>query len=316
MMMNRIQRCFERLKAEGRPALITYVMGGDPDYETSLAIMRALPSAGSDLIELGMPFSDPLADGQIIQAAGLRALKSGQTLQKTLQMAREFRKGDEETPIVLMGYFNPIFSYGVDRFLIDGAAAGIDGLIIVDLPPEMDDELCIPAMRAGINFIRMATPTTDAARLPKVLGNTSGFVYYVSMAGITGNALPDPTEIKAAVARIKQNTPLPVCVGFGIKTAQQARAVAEAADGIVVGTALVNAVTDALDPAGGMIADPVETVTALAKRLASAIIVTGIPQAARASAVEPPDGAAYGEAKPRAAPFASRFRILSHDDRA
>lgn len=270
-MRNRIQRRFARLKAEGRPALITYVMGGDPDHETSLAILRALPAAGSDVIELGMAFSDPLADGPIIQAAGLRALKSGSTLPRTLQLARAFRKEDQETPIVLMGYFNPVFSYGVERFLADGAAAGIDGLIIVDLPPEMDDELCIPAGRAGIDFIRMATPTSDAARLPAVLGNSSGFVYYVSMAGITGNALPDPEEIEAAVARIKRNTPLPVCVGFGIKTAGQARAVGAASDGIVVGTALVKAVTETLDPSGGKIADPVEAVTALVKRLAGAM---------------------------------------------
>ena len=205
-MTTRIDRRFEKLKAEDRPALVTYFMGGDPDYETSLSIMKALPKAGADVIELGMPFSDPMADGPAIQAAGLRALKGGQTLKKTLAMAAEFRRGDNETPIVLMGYYNPIYIYGVDRFLADAIDAGIDGLIVVDLPPEMDEELCIPALKAGINFIRLATPTTDDRRLPKVLQNTSGFVYYVSMTGITGSALPDTTKVAAAVKRIKGHT--------------------------------------------------------------------------------------------------------------
>ncbi len=199
-MTTRIDRRFEKLKAEGRPALVTYFMGGDPDYETSLAIMKALPAAGSDIIELGMPFSDPMADGPAIQAAGLRALKAGQTLARTLRMARAFRAGDNETPIVMMGYYNPIYIYGVDRFLADAVDAGIDGLIVVDLPPEMDEELCIPAIKAGVNFIRLATPTTDDKRLPKVLQNTSGFVYYVSMTGITGAALPDTAKVASAVA--------------------------------------------------------------------------------------------------------------------
>ena len=212
--------------------------------------MKALPKAGSDIIELGMPFSDPMADGPAIQAAGLRALKGGQTLVKTLQMARDFRAGDDETPIVLMGYYNPIYIYGVERFLADAKAAGIDGLIVVDLPPEMDEELCVPALKAGINFIRLATPTTDDKRLPKVLQNTSGFVYYVSMTGITGSALADTAKVAAAVKRIKGHTDLPVCVGFGVKTAEQARTIGASADGVVVGTAIVNAVANVIGPKG------------------------------------------------------------------
>ncbi|WP_192361590.1 tryptophan synthase subunit alpha, partial [Mesorhizobium mediterraneum] len=222
-MTTRIDRRMAKLKAEGRPALVTYFMSGDPDYDTALSIMKALPKAGADIIEMGMPFSDPMADGPAIQAAGLRALKGGQTLVKTLKMASEFRAADDETPIVLMGYYNPIYIHGVDRFLRDALASGIDGLIVVDLPPEMDEELCIPAMKAGINFIRLATPTTDDKRLPKVLQNTSGFVYYVSMTGITGSALADTGKVAAAVRRIKGHTDLPVCVGFGVKTAEQAR---------------------------------------------------------------------------------------------
>jgi len=245
MTETRIDRRMAKLKAEGRPALVTYFMGGDPDYATSLAIMKALPAAGSDVIELGMAFSDPMADGPAIQAAGLRALRAGQTLAKTLQMARDFRAGDDDTPIVLMGYYNPIYIYGVERFLADAKAAGIDGLIVVDLPPEMDEELCIPALKAGINFIRLATPTTDDRRLPKVLQNTSGFVYYVSMTGITGSALADTTAVGEAVARIKRHTALPVCVGFGVKTAAQAQAIGASADGVVVGTAIVSAVAEA-----------------------------------------------------------------------
>ena len=278
-MTTRIDRCFEKLKAEGRPALVTYFMGGDPDYETSLAIMKALPAAGSDIIELGMPFSDPMADGPAIQAAGLRALKAGQTLARTLRMARAFRAGDSETPIVMMGYYNPIYIYGVDRFLADAVDAGIDGLIVVDLPPEMDEELCIPAIKAGVNFIRLATPTTDDKRLPKVLQNTSGFVYYVSMTGITGAALPDTSEVASAVARIKAHTNLPVCVGFGVKTPEQAKAIATSADGVVVGTAIVNAVANWAGLGDEKVAGPAEAVAALvgglslgvrAARLASA----------------------------------------------
>ena len=271
MTETRIDRRLAKLKAEGRPALVTYFMGGDPDYETSLSIMKALPGAGSDIIELGMPFSDPMADGPAIQAAGLRALKGGQTLKKTLQMAESFREGDDETPIVMMGYYNPIYIYGVERFLTDAKAAGIDGLIIVDLPPEMDAELCIPALKAGINFIRLATPTTDDKRLPKVLENTSGFVYYVSMTGITGSALPDTSRIGTAVARIKHHTELPVCVGFGVKTAEQARVIGQAADGVVVGTAIVNAVANVIGSDGAKTADPAEAVTTLVSGLAKGV---------------------------------------------
>ncbi|APH70880.1 tryptophan synthase subunit alpha [Aquibium oceanicum] len=271
MTDTRIDRRMAKLKAEGRPALVTYVMGGDPDYDTSVAIMKALPKAGSDVIELGMPFSDPMADGPAIQAAGLRALKSGQTLARTLRMSAEFRKDDDETPIVLMGYYNPIYIYGVDRFLADAKASGIDGLIVVDLPPEMDDELCIPAVKAGINFIRLATPTTDDRRLPKVLENTSGFVYYVSMTGITGSALADTGKVGEAVKRIKGHTDLPVCVGFGVKTAEQARAIGASADGVVVGTAIVNAVANVLGPTGEKTADPAEAVATLVSGLAQGV---------------------------------------------
>ncbi|TPL81650.1 tryptophan synthase subunit alpha [Mesorhizobium sp. B2-3-13] len=270
-MATRIDRRMAKLRNEGRPALVTYFMGGDPDYATSLSIMKALPGAGSDVIELGMPFSDPMADGPAIQAAGLRALKGGQTLVKTLKMASDFRAGDDETPIVLMGYYNPIYIYGVDRFLKDAIASGIDGLIVVDLPPEMDEELCIPALKAGINFIRLATPTTDDKRLPKVLQNTSGFVYYVSMTGITGSALADTGKVATAVQRIKGHTNLPVCVGFGVKTAEQARVIGANADGVVVGTAIVNAVADVLGPKGEKTADPAEAVATLVSGLAQGV---------------------------------------------
>lgn len=267
-----------KLKSEGRPALVTYFMSGDPDYATSLSIMKALPKAGSDVIELGMPFSDPMADGPAIQAAGLRALKSGQTLAKTLQMAADFRKADDDTPIVLMGYYNPIYIYGVERFLTDAKASGIDGLIVVDLPPEMDDELCTPALKAGINFIRLATPTTDDKRLPKVLENTSGFVYYVSMTGITGSALANTGKVAEAVQRIKGHTDLPVCVGFGVKTAEQARVIGAHADGVVVGTAIVNAIANVLGPTGETTADPAEAV---------ATLVHGLAQGVRAARLAP-----------------------------
>ncbi|MBZ9795329.1 tryptophan synthase subunit alpha [Mesorhizobium sp. ES1-4] len=270
-MTTRIDRRMAKLKAEGRPALVTYFMGGDPDYETSLSIMKALPRAGADVIEMGMPFSDPMADGPAIQAAGLRALKGGQTLVKTLELASDFRAGDDETPIVLMGYYNPIYIYGVDRFLVDAKKSGIDGLIVVDLPPEMDEELCIPALKAGINFIRLATPTTDDKRLPKVLQNTSGFVYYVSMTGITGAALADTGKVASAVKRIKGHTELPVCVGFGVKTAEQARVIGANADGVVVGTAIVNAVANVLGPKGEKTADPAEAVATLVSGLAQGV---------------------------------------------
>ncbi|TPL93671.1 tryptophan synthase subunit alpha [Mesorhizobium sp. B2-3-12] len=270
-MTTRIDRRMAKLKVEGRPALVTYFMGGDPDYDTSLSIMKALPKAGADVIEMGMPFSDPMADGPAIQAAGLRALKGGQTLVKTLKLASDFRAGDDETPIVLMGYYNPIYIYGVDRFLVDAKASGIDGLIVVDLPPEMDEELCIPALKAGINFIRLATPTTDDKRLPKVLQNTSGFVYYVSMTGITGAALADTGKVASAVKRIKGHTDLPVCVGFGVKTAEQARVIGANADGVVVGTAIVNAVANVLGPKGEKTADPAEAVATLVSGLAQGV---------------------------------------------
>jgi len=237
--MTRIDDTFARLKAEGKKAFVAYVMAGDPDYETSLAIVKALPEAGVDIIELGMPFTDPMADGETIQLAGQRALEGGQTLDKTLQIARELRKIDDRTPIVMMGYYNPIYSRGVDRFLVQAKEAGIDGLIIVDLPPEEDDELCIPAQAAGLNFIRLATPTTDDARLPVVLQNTSGFVYYVSITGITGAAEAQAADVGPEVARIKAQTGLPVIVGFGIKTPDAAQAIAGVADGCVVGSAIV-----------------------------------------------------------------------------
>ncbi|MGX8010852.1 tryptophan synthase subunit alpha [Mesorhizobium sp. ORM8.1] len=270
-MTTRIDRRMAKLKSEGRPALVTYFMSGDPDYETALSIMKALPKAGADIIEMGMPFSDPMADGPAIQAAGLRALKGGQTLVKTLKTAADFRATDNDTPIVLMGYYNPIYIYGVDRFLKDAIASGIDGLIVVDLPPEMDEELCIPALKAGINFIRLATPTTDDKRLPKVLQNTSGFVYYVSMTGITGSALADTGKVAAAVKRIKGHTELPVCVGFGVKTAEQARIIGASADGVVVGTAIVNAVANVLGPKGEKTADPAEAVATLVAGLAQGV---------------------------------------------
>src|SRR5258706_11024972 len=236
-MTTRIDARFAELKREGRSAFITFLMAGDPDPATSLEIIEALPKAGADIIEIGMPFTDPMADGPAIQASGLRALKAGMTLRKTLDMVRAFRKGDDGTPLVLMGYYNPIYIYGVDQFLVDAKSAGVDGLIIVDLPPEEDTELCLPAMKAGLNFIRLATPTTDDRRLPAVLANTSGFVYYVSITGITGMAAPDTGRVTGAVARIKRHTALPVAVGFGVKTPAHARAIAEVADGVVVGSA-------------------------------------------------------------------------------
>ena len=236
-MSERIDHRFQRLAAERRPGLVTFVMAGDPDAETGLAILKALPGAGADVIELGMPFTDPMADGPAIQAAGLRALKGGQTLRATLAMVGAFREENADTPIILMGYFNPIYSYGVEPFLRDAKAAGVDGLIVVDLPPEEDDELCLPAMRAGLAFIRLATPTTDDARLPAVLTNTSGFVYYVSITGVTGAATPDPAAVAKAVKRIKRHTPLPVAVGFGVRDAASAAAIGATADGVVVGSA-------------------------------------------------------------------------------
>jgi tryptophan synthase alpha chain len=267
----RIDTRFAELKTEGRAAFVTFVMCGDPDLATSLAIIKALPKAGADIIEIGMPFTDPMADGPAIQAAGLRALKAGTTLKKTLQVVRDFRKDDDRTPLVLMGYYNPIYVYGVDRFLADAKVAGVDGLIIVDLPPEEDEELCLPAMKAGLNFIRLATPTTDDKRLPAVLANTSGFVYYVSITGITGSASADAAQVSAAVARIKRHTRLPVCVGFGIRTPGAARGIAQVADGAVVGSALIDALRATLDENGRATATTVSAVADLAATLAQGV---------------------------------------------
>lgn len=249
-MTTRIDGSFAKLKNEGRAALVTFITAGDPDYKTSLKIIQGLPKAGADVIEFGMPFTDPMADGPAIQAAGLRALKAGMTLKKTLKLVSAFRKGDKTTPVVLMGYYNPIYVYGVDRFLADAKKAGADGLIVVDLPPEEDDELCLPAMANGINFIRLATPTTDDKRAPAVFKNTSGFVYYVSVLGITGTQTPDLKNVKANVRRLRRHTNLPICVGFGVKDAKTARAIAQDADGVVVGSALVRAVEGSLTRQG------------------------------------------------------------------
>jgi len=270
-MITRIEHRFATLKKEGRAALVTFTMAGDPDYATSLAIANKLPGAGADVIELGMPFTDPMADGPAIQAAGLRALKAGQGVRETLKVVREFRKGNDETPVVLMGYHNPIYISGVDKFLSDAKSAGVDGLIVVDLPPEEDEELCLPALKAGLNFIRLATPTTDDKRLPAVLSNTSGFVYYVSITGITGTAAPDASKVTAAVARIKRHTKLPVAVGFGVKTASHARAIAEGADGVVVGSALVDALRETLDKTGKAGPGTVKAVTDLVSALAEGV---------------------------------------------
>jgi len=267
----RIDACFAQLAREGRSAFVTYVMAGDPDPKTSLDIIKALPKAGADVIELGIPFTDPMADGPSIQAAGLRALKAGMTLKKTLELVRGFRQDDNVTPLVLMGYYNPIYIYGVDKFLADAKSVGVDGLIIVDLPPEEDTELCVPALKAGLNFIRLATPTTDDKRLPAVLANTSGFVYYVSVTGITGAASGNSRVVGDAVARIKRHTDLPVCVGFGIRTPDAARAIAERADGSVVGTALVDALRGSLDAEGRATAGTVGAVAELAASLARGV---------------------------------------------
>jgi tryptophan synthase alpha chain len=270
-MATRIDRRFAELITEGRAALVTFITAGDPDPETSLAILSALPAAGADVVELGMPFSDPMADGPAIQMSSQRALKAGQTLEKTLGMVRAFRDGDDRTPIVLMGYYNPIYVYGVDRFLAAAKSAGVDGLIVVDLPPEEDEELCLPALKAGLNFIRLATPTTDGKRLPAVLANTSGFVYYVSITGITGAATPDPGEVIAAVSRIKRHTNLPVAVGFGVRTAEQAAVIATGADGVVVGSALVSALKASLGPGDKATAKTVASVVNLVAELARGV---------------------------------------------
>ncbi len=270
-MSTRIQQRYAACAGEGRAALVTFIMAGDPDPVASLAIVKALPAAGADIIELGMPFSDPMADGPAIQLAGQRALASGMSLHRTLQLVRDFRTGDDATPIILMGYYNPIYIYGVDAFLKDAVEAGVDGLIVVDLPPEMDDELCLPALAAGVNFIRLATPTTDDKRLPTVLKNTSGFVYYVSLTGITGMAIANYDAVGEAVARIKRHTDLPVAVGFGVKTPENAAAIARAADGVVVGTALIDAVRASLDSDNRATETTVSAVSTLVKALSAGV---------------------------------------------
>ena len=270
-MTTRIDRRFAALAAENRAALVTYLMAGDPDPATSLEVFHAMAKAGADVLEIGMAFTDPMADGPSIQAAGLRALQAGMTLKKTLALVADFRKTDNDTPVVLMGYYNPIYVMGVDKFLAAAQEAGVDGLIVVDLPPEEDDELCIPALKAGLNFIRLATPTTDDRRLPSVLNNTSGFVYYVSLTGITGAAIADYGKVGAAVARIKGHTALPVAVGFGVKTADNARQIAAQADGVVVGTALVDALKKSLDADNKATAGTVEAVASLVRELSGGV---------------------------------------------
>jgi len=270
-MQSRIDRRFAALAEAGRKALVTFVTAGDPDYATAQKILAGLPAAGADVIELGMPFSDPMADGPAVQASSLRALKAGQTMRKTLELVRTFRKRDADTPIVLMGYYNPIYVYPAPTFLDEAAEAGVDGLIVVDLPPEADEELCLPAIARGLNFVRLATPTTDADRLPAVLANTSGFLYYVSITGITGTAAPDVAAVHAHIARIRRSTRLPVAVGFGVKTPAQAKAIAAGADGVAVGSALVNAIRDSLGPTGKATGKTVSSVLDLVKRLAKAL---------------------------------------------
>lgn len=269
--MTRIDKRFAALKREGRAGLVTFITAGDPDYASSLAILKALPAAGADIIELGMPFSDPMADGPAIQASSQRALRAGQTMEKTLDMVTAFRAADDATPIVLMGYYNPIYVYPVDRFIADAVAAGADGLIVVDMPPEEDAELRPAAAAAGLSFIRLATPTTDGRRLPAVLANTSGFVYYVSIAGITGTKAPDLSEVGAHVRRIKAQTSLPIAVGFGVKTEGQVGAIARLAEGVVVGSAIVSAIAESLDREGNATRATEPQVLGLVERLASAL---------------------------------------------
>jgi tryptophan synthase alpha chain len=268
---SRIERRFAALKKEGRAAFVAFVTAGDPDYATSEKILCGLPAAGADVIELGMPFSDPMADGPAVQASSQRALKAGHTMRKTLALVRSFRKRDPDTPIVLMGYYNPIYVYPSEAFLDDARAAGVDGLIVVDLPPEADAELCLPAVARGLNFIRLATPTTDAARLPAVLANTSGFLYYVSITGITGTAAPEVAAVHAHIARIRKATRLPIAVGFGISTPAQAKAIAAGADGVVVGSALVNAIRGSLGPDGKATGKTASKVLDLVKSLSRAL---------------------------------------------
>ncbi len=270
-MKTRLQASFAQAKVQNRAALVTYIMAGDPDRATARALLQALPDAGSDIIEFGMPFSDPMADGPAIQQAGLRALHNGQNLHKTLEDIAWFRETNTTTPIILMRYYNPVYIYGVEKFLVDAQKAGVDGLIIVDLPPEEDSELCLPALKVGLSFIRLATPTTDEARLPKVLQNTSGFVYYVSINGITGTATPDYALVSTAVARIKKHTDLPVVVGFGVKTPDDAAAISAGADGVVVGSALIDTLKRSLDEAGCATAHTVKSVTDLVRSLSDAL---------------------------------------------
>jgi tryptophan synthase alpha chain len=269
--VTRIDKRFAALNREGRAGLVTFITAGDPDYASSLAILKALPAAGADIIELGMPFSDPMADGPAIQASSQRALKAGQTMEKTLKMVTAFRAADDATPIVLMGYYNPIYVYPVDRFIADAVAAGADGLIVVDMPPEEDAELRPAAAEAGLNFIRLATPTTDGRRLPAVLANTSGFVYYVSIAGITGTKAPDLSEVSGHVGRIKAQTSLPIAVGFGVKSEAQVGAIARLAEGVVVGSAIVSAIAESLDREGNATRATEPQVLGLVERLASAL---------------------------------------------
>ena len=270
-MQTRIDRRFAKLKEEGRAGLVAFITAGDPDLETSRKILLGLPKAGADVIELGMPFSDPMADGPAIQASSQRALKAGHKMRKTLALVSEFRKTDQETPIVLMGYYNPIYVYPNEKFLDDAVAAGVDGLIVVDVPPEADDELCLPATRHGLNFIRLATPTTDAERLPTVLRNTSGFLYYVSITGITGTAAPDVNAVHTHVAQIKKATSLPIAVGFGVRSPQQAKALAKVADAVVVGSALVSAIEKSLGANGASTSKTVPSVLDLVQSLAGAL---------------------------------------------
>ena len=267
----RIEARFAELKQKGRAGLVTFITAGDPDLETCRTLLKALPGAGADVIELGMPFSDPMADGPAIQASSVRALKAGHTMAKTLDLVRDFRKQDTATPIVLMGYYNPIYVYPAEKFLDDAKAAGVDGLIVVDVPPEADEELCLPAVKRGLNFIRLATPTTDDKRLPAVLANTSGFVYYVSIAGITGTKAPDIAEVHGQVSRIKRQTKLPIAVGFGVKTPEQAKAIAKGADAVVVGSALVSAIADNIGKNGKPGSKTVATVTKLVSELSDAL---------------------------------------------
>jgi tryptophan synthase alpha chain len=271
MSTTRIERRFAALKSANRGGLVTFITAGDPNYELSLDLLRQLPAAGADVIELGMPFTDPMADGPVIQASSLRALRTGMTLKRTLKLVTEFRKGDGDTPIILMGYYNPIYSYGVPAFLKDAKAAGVDGLIVVDLPPEEDEELCLPALKAGLNFIRLATPTTDDKRLPTILRNTSGFVYYVSIAGITGTRSAANADVSAAVSRLKRHTQLPVAVGFGINTADQAAAIAKVADAAVVGSALVSRIAAHVNQDGVASPKGVTETLALVRELADGV---------------------------------------------